>query len=274
MIKKIKNAVIIHGPGRSGTTLLDNILSRHQDFYWISGYLNKYPNYPSVSVLNRLTHTPVLEAQLRQNKFLPRPNEAYNFWTHYLSGFNSDADIIAKPKEVEHCLKTLKRVKKYASGNRFTTKLTGAARAHFIDALFEDPFVVWIDRDPQAVIMSYFKQKWFYKNREADRLKMTNKELITQYADYLERIVEEKKTLTGFRFLQLYYEDMILDTPAFFKELCSKIDLEYNPNFSKLVKNWGVYAGANQSYSGQLDAQDQAYLYERSRPIARKMGYS
>ena len=54
MTEKISDAVVLHGPGRSGTTLFSRILSTHSAFAWISGYVNRFPGYPVLSVFNRV----------------------------------------------------------------------------------------------------------------------------------------------------------------------------------------------------------------------------
>ena len=90
---KIKNAIIIHGPGRSGTTLLSNILSLHSGFYWISGYNNKFPSLPSLSIFNNLLKYHSFEKYTRGKQKFPRPAEAYGFWNYYIPNFN-DPDLI------------------------------------------------------------------------------------------------------------------------------------------------------------------------------------
>jgi hypothetical protein len=46
--------IILSGPGRSGTTLFSQLFSHHKDFAWISGWVNKYPQLPSLSIVNHI----------------------------------------------------------------------------------------------------------------------------------------------------------------------------------------------------------------------------
>ena len=58
---KIDNAILIHGPGRSGTTLLNSILALHKDLSWISGYTNRYPEKLWLTYFNRLQRNEAFE---------------------------------------------------------------------------------------------------------------------------------------------------------------------------------------------------------------------
>lgn len=88
----ISNAIIIHGPGRSGTTLLSNILSLHPELGWISGYIGYFPQQPFLSVLNRIQDIKAIESFSRGRKKYPRPGETYKFWKYYFPDFNSPED--------------------------------------------------------------------------------------------------------------------------------------------------------------------------------------
>ncbi|WP_146090627.1 sulfotransferase [Aureitalea marina] len=270
---KLKHAIVIHGPGRSGTTMLDNILSIHQDFYWISSYLNKYPKCTELSILNRLTRIGFLERNLRKNRYFPKPNEAYDFWRSKFSNFNAGEQVLVDPEEVERCIKCLKEIQTFASGDRFITKFTGASRANFIDSLFEDPIVLWIDREPKAIIMSYFKQNWHYRNESTERNKKTVIELIDEYSKHLEDVLDRREHLTKFRLKQLYYEDMVSNPDVFFKDLCLELNLSFDERFERRVRNWVIRKNTNTQYKSLLTKSEQAYLHERSIPIAKRMGY-
>jgi len=98
MTEKISNAVVLHGPGRSGTTLFSRILSTHSAFAWISGYVNRFPGYPFLAVFNRVMEIDTVERFSRSRRFWPRPAEAYNFWNRYFPHF-SEPEIRGRTKQ-------------------------------------------------------------------------------------------------------------------------------------------------------------------------------
>jgi len=265
---KLKDAVIIHGPGRSGTTLLNNILALHESFYWISSYVNKYPNIPILSIFNSLQRN----NYIRKFSKSPKPTEPYNFFINHLEGFNKEH---AKPKqsEINGALNAIKQVQCFSSGNRFITKLTGSARYNYIEALFDNPTILWIDRQPEAVVMSYYKQKWGYKNKLSVFNETPKQELINKYVNRFETLQKEKHTLKKFNFKQLYYEDLITNPITFFEELSSNIGLAESKSFEAILKNWPVYKGSNSSWKKMLNKEEQDALSLRLSPISRELGY-
>ena len=114
-ILKINNAIIILGPGRSGTTLLSNLLSLYSGFYWISGYNNKFPAFPSLSILNNFLKCHYIEKYTRDKKKFPRPAEAYDFLKYYIPNFNEPNLIIGNIdcEKVNKCKETITKI-----GNR------------------------------------------------------------------------------------------------------------------------------------------------------------
>jgi hypothetical protein len=62
--------IIIHGPGRSGTTLFNKMFSYHPEFTWISSWLNKYPNQVWLSKLNAIYQDQYLDFQRSNEKHI------------------------------------------------------------------------------------------------------------------------------------------------------------------------------------------------------------
>lgn len=271
-MNKIKNAIIIHGPGRSGTTLLSNILSLHPDFYWISGYVNKYPNLQILSIFNNFQRIPFFEKLNRGKKKFPRPAEAYNFWKYYFNQFNIKGANPEK-KQTQNAIRAIHRINKYSIGNRFITKLTGASRFEIIDSIFEKPTIIWIDRNPESVIMSYYKQKWNYKSKPAAFNNKSKAELIQEYCNDFININEEKKKLQKYNFIQVYYEDLISKPEFFFINLCKSLNLELNHSFLQKINNWHIYQGSNESYKELLNAKEQKLLQTQLFEISKSLGY-
>lgn len=270
--QKINRPIIIHGPGRSGTTLLSNILSLHPDFYWISGYVDRFPRLEILSCLNILQRFPAIERYNRSLRKFPRPAEAYGFWKYYFPKFNQ-AHSVPTAQQVHQALRSLHRIQRFSNGKRFITKITGAARIAYLEALFDDPIILWIDRQPEAVVMSFFKQKWHYKSRIQQYHEKPKKELIREYSNYYLSLMEEKEKLKQFSFYQLYYEDMIQEPDMFFKSLSDELDITFDKALKNIVGSWDIQKNNNQAYKKQLNGDEEGLLAELLAEPKRQMGY-
>lgn len=257
---KIKDAIIIHGPGRSGTTLLNNILALHSDLAWISGYTNKFPEKLWMTYFNRLQRNTTFEKLNRGKKKFPRPAEAYNFWLHYVPEFNEkDLERISKPA-AEDSIKAISKIISCSGKVRFLTKITGNSRHQTIEAVFEDPFIIWIDRNPKAVIMSYYKQRWKYKNKPEKFESIPTKELLLEYYSLYKSFQEDKRNLEKFNLKTFNYEDLVNDKFGFFQKVCHFTGLEYTAKFKKLIASWDILEGTNASYKKYLSEEEEEYL--------------
>lgn len=257
---KIKNAVLIHGPGRSGTSLLNSMLSLHKEFAWISVYVNTYPNKLWLSYFNRLQGISAFEKLTRGKRKFPRSAESYNFWKHYVPQFNNpDLDCIPKENAAQ-CINALLKIIFYSGKKRLITKITGNSRHQTLDAVFENLFVIWIDRDPKAVIMSYYKQRWNYKQNPTKFEAMPKKELLLEYFSLYKSFQEKKKDLEKFNLKVFYYEDLIKDKFLFFKEVCHFTELEYTIEFEQLISGWKIIEGTNTSYKKFVSSEEEKYL--------------
>ena len=259
---KISNAILIHGPGRSGTTLLNSILALHHDLGWISGYINRYPNQLWLTYLNRLQSIPVFEKFNRGKRKYPRPAEAYNFWLHYIANFNDKDAIEIQKKDSVKTIKAIRKILFYSGKKRFITKITGNSRHQTIDAVFENPTIIWIDRDPKAVIMSYYKQKWNYKRNEKKFKNTPTKELLLEYFNLYKQFQIKKQQLDKFKIKTFFYEDLVDNKHLFFKEICKFSALEYSEAFQRLIEGWKVIEGTNSTYKKYISIDEERYLDE------------
>ena len=64
----IDRPVFVIGMDRSGTSIISEIMSLHNDFGWLSNYNHKYPQIPKISFLNRITQIPYFGYCLRGKK--------------------------------------------------------------------------------------------------------------------------------------------------------------------------------------------------------------
>lgn len=252
---KIKNAVIILGPGKSGTTLFNNILSLHKDLYYISSYLNKFPEKTYLALLNNLNQFSWYETNTRNRSKVPKPAESFQFWSYYVSDFNKNLEVY-NSKEITNALKAVKRVGHLQSGSRLIVKLTGPSRLEFLEQLFEDPYIIWIDRDPKAIIASFYSNKWRYKDRQEQFRSMAKSEIITEYANYYKWIDIEKNRLKKFRFLHIHYESLIDNPLNFFKNVCEFAELDFYKKFEHLIEAWDIKKNTYKKYLKFFDKDD------------------
>jgi len=86
--------IFIIGSGRSGTTILYNLLSTHPELCWFSNISTKYPKISIVSFMNKIVDIPyfgnvVKKKIIEKGKFIIKPSEGGKIY-HCLCGFESD----------------------------------------------------------------------------------------------------------------------------------------------------------------------------------------
>ncbi len=252
--KKIENAIIIFGTGRSGTTLLYNILALHHSFAWISGYVNKFPNYPSLSYLNRIQEFSELERWNRYVKKWPRPAEAYGFWEYYFKNFTNYPDgIITTNSNIQKCRQSINKICSINRKYKFITKLTGHSRISVLESVFKDPIILWIDRNPESIIYSFYNRKWFYKDFKDLFEEGKQEELIKQYCHkYKEFIAHKIKLSDRFNLISVEYESLASSPGEFFKELFPRLGLSPCKKFDIMINSWTINPKMNEKWKVNL----------------------
>lgn len=257
---KVKNAIIVHGPGRSGTTLLSNILATHEAIGWLSNYVNKYPNLPQLTVLNKFQESDVLERWSRGKKKFPRPSEAYNFWLHHVPEFN-DAEVpeISKASTLK-IQKQLAKVVSYTNKDYFLTKITGYSRHQTLNAVFEDPKIIWIERNSLSVIASYYKLRWGYKDKPELFEATEKKALLKKYTEKYNAFQADKSNLSIFAPLTVHYEDLVADKHAVLKKICEFSEVPYTQKFKNKVEDWQLAKNTNEAYKTLFSEDDIKFI--------------
>lgn len=248
------NSIIIHGPGRSGTTLLSNILSLHPSFFYISSYHNRLPGNALISIVNVVNDIKLIEKYSRGKRYWPRPSEAYNFWNYYFPGFSEDCVASIDSSNIIK-LKTFVKLGCFLTRKEnFITKITGASRSDVLKHVF-NPIIIYIDRDPRAVVYSYYQQKWKYK-KTLDVFKNKSQEnLIREYCDYYLNLFRQKTDFKKFKFVQVFYEDLVLNPQTFFDRLLDRIGIQNDQRFIELIDTWDIKKGTNEKWERSLSSK-------------------
>lgn len=182
MSKTIKSPVIFIGCGRSGTSIIAEIIMRHPDLAYPSNYHQRFFKYEGISLLRHFFDNPFWKfygqkEQLNKvsffNKYVFRPDEPYNMWG-YITGPDVDFSrgflIDDKPDNAR-----LNFIQNYFSKllrnqrrKRLAFKLTGPGRVGYLSSIFPDAQFIVLKRNLIPVVSSFLKVG-FWKSRGMDK---------------------------------------------------------------------------------------------------------
>jgi len=235
----LEKPIIIIGSGRSGTTLISEIIFQHEDLAWHSNYQELFPKFAPVNYLRRLFDNKmwrIIGMNTQNNRtftnyMLFRPIERYDFWDavtgdriDFSRGFLLNEK--ATPEEREHIRAFFAKMIKYQKRKRLAIKITGPARMEYLMSIFPDAQFVNITREPVSVIRSWMEIYW---NEQ-----ITN-QLWWQGA-YTEDELKKAKELSSNKFLfaAFQYRKLMETTQQEIDKMHPDI---YNASYEDFVKN-------------------------------------
>ncbi len=152
--------------GRSGSTLLFELLATHRDLGWLSHHSNRAPRLPWLHALSRLSDANLLirkaiarsdESRSWVEKLRLGPAEAYETWASVCGEkirFDWLLDARASDSERVAARRLVLDVLRWAGKRRFAAKFTGPPRIGYLASLFPDAIFVHVMRDGRAVARS------------------------------------------------------------------------------------------------------------------------
>jgi hypothetical protein len=280
-----KAPIFIVGCGRSGTTVVYELLARHPDVAWISNYTERWPMFPQLALLTRLKRI----APLRDSTFylVPAPREGFKAWDFYGPTDSAErnrplteADVDAESRRrITYLVDTHTR---YQGALRFLNKNTrNSRRIRYLNAIFEDAIFIHVLRDPRAVVASLLKVHfwadlplWWMRDLTPHQLIGAGWSRVEVAAEHWRRCVErilEDKEVVGPRYRELRYEELTADPVAVLDKLCAQVDLS-GPVAGNVGGKLDVRS-RNDKYKTQLTAGELEVIAQRAGPVARKLGY-
>ncbi len=267
----IDRPIFLLGPGRSGSTLLNNLVTHHRDVGYFVSWSSRYPSLPVLS-LGAWLRSSWLEKQNRRIRFYPAPTEPYGLWSHCFPRFWK---ICGEPCRDREGMEKLRRLVsthlRLQRRSRFLSKLTGPPMFEFLESIFPDARFVWVDRDPRAVCFSYFLRRRIDLPPEMSEDERTEERLRRAASRYLS--LYELLESTDREYYTLRYESFIADPVSEMRRLLSFLELSPDRRLLKLTAEWPIRGDANRAWQEKLD-RDQKQLLERilARPLGQR-GY-
>ena len=169
----LEKPIIIFGTGRTGTTIISEIIFQHEDLAWHSNYQELFPKFIPINYMRRLFDNKwwrIIGMNTQNNisfsnYMLFRPIERYDFW-EAITGDRIDfsrsflLNERATPEEREHIRTVFAKLVKFQKRKRLALKITGPVRMEYLISIFPDVQFINIERDPISVILSWLEVSW------------------------------------------------------------------------------------------------------------------
>ena len=306
MRTRIQKPIFMIGMPRSGTTILSEAISLHEDLGWFSNYLNLFAQFPWIAILDRIADSSTIGRYLRGKKnqgkgiasfvrrLLPHTDEAYFIWRRccgekflldYLIGQTAtDEEARSIAKYVQMTLRCQRK-------KRFFTKLTGPPRIHYLNSIFSDAYFIHVIRDPRAVVSSLLEvpfwkegdglvRPWWrngLRNGDIEKWEESDRSPVALGAVQWKRVVEmaweEKNFISPRKYLEIRYEGFVGNPHGILREVFERLGLKDSLFSHRYLSLIGRPHNMNYKYRQYLHADEISLIERITYQTARRAGY-
>jgi len=287
---KSTGPIVVFGTGRSGTTVVHQMLATHPEIAWLSRVCN---GYPETARLHRgiLRSLQVSSADRLIRRFLPA-DECYGFWDELYPGFSEPCrDLTAADvsNRVERRIKQAADELVTSKRNRLLFKITGWPRIGFLDRVFPDARFVHVVRDGRAVANSLLavdfwrgwqgpgNWRWGPLTAEYEAEWESHDRSFTVLAAIQWKILMDATeaacaAIDPARVHVLRYEDLCADALSAQKELADHCGLRWSRAFEASIRRHEV-VDTNAKYRTELTGPQQLELEQVLEGHLHRYGY-
>ncbi len=268
---RLASPIIFIGPGRSGSTIISEIILAHESLAWPSNHLEYLPRCAPVNLLrplfdNRYWRVIGEKGQLNRTRFLnsllPLPAEAFPFWQRltrpqidFSRGFLLGE--VAEAEEKRRIRRTIGRLVRWQGKQRFAMKLTGPGRIGYLQSIFPDARFVNLVREPVATVRSFLAvpfwkelgmhQLWWtgaYSEAELQQFETIRQNPAEATAFQLAKVLKttrEEAERCGANMLTVPYERFLEDPQQSVEEICAFLDLSFSTSLQQKLAQTAVH---------------------------------
>lgn len=266
-MEDLHNPVIFISPGRSGSTIISEMILAHKELGGPSNYTEWFPNISGMAYLSRLSNNDYwylegVKGQLIKtlpfNNLIPRPAEAWSFWqtvTRSDIDFSRDFLLYKRAAETERkqVHQVLSKMLAKQGKARLGIKLTGPGRVEFLHSLFPDAHFINIVREPSATVNSLLnmpfwqqqgaKKLWWkgaYSDSELETYQSIRHDPIASTAFQLNKVLRttrEEIERLNLNALTVNYEDFIANPIYTTRQILSFCHLSNDSRIDRKLKH-------------------------------------
>lgn len=286
----ITKPIFILGSGRSGTTILYNLLSIHPDVCWFSVLTDMHYAWPQLSVFHRVLDIPVVGQWLKHqigrsdtHTYSLYPVEGEGIY-HTLCRFEQHkktTETSPGPAKLELFKRSVQTHLQYTGKPRFINKQTAnTQRIALMRKLFPDAYWIHIIRDGRAVANSLSRVEW-WPNTRLWWLGKTPREWnpdgtrwLTLGAKHWQKNVTEIRSHAARlkpNYLEIRYEDLVRNPRNVIRQIlrCTRL----TPYESYLTMLPASLGDGNAKWRTSLSEKDQKLLNKTVGVFLRSLGY-
>jgi hypothetical protein len=283
----LKPPLFIVGCGRSGTTIVYELLCEHPDLAWFSNYAERWPAFPQLEALTKLRDIGAIRRS--HSRFVPLPVEGYALWdrsgpqdTRHRNALLTAADV-----DAEHAQRVGDLVAahvKYHRGRRFINKNTrNSRRVLYLDAIFPEAVFLHVVRDPRAVVASLLAVHWWpdlplwWSDDQTPRALAaagSKPEAVAaeHWVKSVERLLADARHLPPSRYLEIRYEAFTESPETVLSSVCTFAGLSSSARITEALRRRTV-SSQNVKYKSQFGDEALRTVELIVAPLAARLGY-
>ncbi len=284
--------------GRSGSTLIQEILARHPDIGFVSNVEDRFRRVPKAAGrFNNTVYRRVPQSLTRKGRARYAPSEGWRLLNREVSPLilRSSRDLVEADARamlwiVEDFRKFFEDRARLQGKPVFLHKFTGWPRTGFIRVAFPDARFINVVRDGRAVVASDLRVDWWRGWLGADNLGcgplppayraeweasgqsfpllagLAWKVVMNAYAAARELVPADQ-------WLDVRYEDVLADPQSRFKEMLEFLGVRGHPAFDAALKRAKIHASRGETFRRLLDAPTLDLLDRSLAEHLRDWGY-
>lgn len=301
---RLKRPIFFVGVPRSGTTVLFEAFSQHEQLGTLLNYHMGALGWPQVGLFrilmdNRFFSLLGIKPQagsnpMRFNRLLPKSTEGYAFWDRY-SGVNFGRSFLrgelATPEQRGQLRRAVWDALRWQGRSRWASKLTGPSRIEFLRSVFEDALFVHVVRDPRAVVESLMRvgfwreqgglerpwweggvapeqlQRWQSGGRDPAVL------AALQWKAIVHEAREQEQRLPPGDYIELRYEDFMQDPEGSLSRIYAACGLPDSKRARARLDPTGRLRNMNDKYLQAFSPETVQRIVEATQPEFGQLGY-
>lgn len=268
--------VFLLSNGRSGSSLVHELLARHPDVGFISNVDDRFPELPaSIGRRNNVLYRRVPQRLTRKGRLRYAPSEGYRLLRRRVSPAlvatcRDLLDSDATPWLAGRFSRLFTERARAQGKPVFVHKFTGWPRSGFIDAALPGARFIHIVRDPRAVVSSDLETSWWngwlgptamsfgaLSPSDADTWEASGRSFAVlaalSWRIVMRSFEEARARVPGDRWLDVRFEDVLADPESQFKEMAVFAGLPEDPRFHAAVSNTVFARDRAEAYKRDLD---------------------